>query len=241
MIIGLDVGGTHTDVVLIGEGCILKEAKVPTDPANLFDCVCRGLDEVTREAPREAISRVVLSTTLTTNAIVENKIAPTGMIVSSGPGIDPEVFRTHGYYYAVSGSINHRGREIQAIDSLEIEAVASRLRAESIQQVGIVGKFSARNPKHELQIKKILGEDFDYVVMGHQLSGNLSFPRRIATAYLHAAVYPMYKRFFSAVRESLEQRGLNVPIYVLKADGGTMGLETSLDSPGQTKIGRAHV
>ncbi|MHC1741646.1 MAG: hydantoinase/oxoprolinase family protein [Syntrophobacteraceae bacterium] len=234
MIIGLDVGGTHTDVVLIGDGCILHEVKVPTDPANLFDCVCRGLDEVTRKAPPGSIRRVVLSTTLTTNAIIENKIAPTGMIVSSGPGIDPEAFRTRGYFYSVSGSINHRGREIQAIDPLEIEAVASRLRSEGIRQVGIVGKFSARNPKHELQIKKILGDDFDYVVMGHPLSGNLSFPRRIATAYLHAAVYPMYKGFFNAVRESLEQRGLNVPIYVLKADGGTMSLEASLEAPGQT-------
>lgn len=234
MIIGLDVGGTHTDVVLIGEGCILHEVKVPTDPANLFDCVFRGLDEVTRKTPPESIRRVVLSTTLTTNAIVEDKIAETGMIVSSGPGIDPEAFRTHRHYYAVSGSINHRGREFQPIDDLEIEAIASKLRSEGIRQVGIVGKFSSRNPKHELQIKNILGDDFDYLVTGHQLSGNLSFPRRIATAYLHAAVYPMHKRFFEAVRESLEQRGLKVPIYVLKADGGTMSLDASLDSPGQT-------
>lgn len=234
MIIGLDVGGTHTDVVLIGEGCILHQVKVPTDRANLFDCVCRGLDEVTQKATLKSISRVVLSTTLTTNAIVENKIAEAGMIVSSGPGIDPEAFRTHGHYYAVSGSINHRGREIQPIDDLEIEAIGSKLRSEGIRQVGIVGKFSARNPRHEIQIKKILGDDFEYIVMGHQLSGNLSFPRRIATAYLHASVYPMHKRFFEAVRESLQNRGLDVPIYVLKADGGTMSLDASLDSPGQT-------
>lgn len=234
MIIGLDVGGTHTDVVLIGEGCILRQAKVVTDPANLFECVCRGLDEVIGKAPPERVRRMVLSTTLTTNAIVEHKISDVGMIVTSGPGIDPELFRTHRHFYAISGSINHRGREIQPVNDLEVEAVGSRLRSEGIRQVGVVGKFSARNPKHEAQIKRLLGESFEYIVMGHELSGNLSFPRRIATAYLHAAVYPLHKRFFEAVRESIRKRGLNAPINVLKADGGTMSLDASLKSPGQT-------
>ncbi len=234
MIIGLDVGGTHTDVVLIGKDCILRQAKVPTNPSNLFDCVWAGLDEVTRDIPPESIRRAVLSTTLTTNAIIEGKMAETAMIVSAGPGIDPELLRTCKHYYTVSGSINHRGREIQPIDALEIEAVASRLRAEGIEHVGVVGKFSVRNPKHEIQIGEILGSDFTNVLYGHRLSGNLSFPRRIATTYLNAGVYPIYRRFFEAVKDSLQKKGLDIPIYILKADGGTMSLEASLLSPGQT-------
>jgi N-methylhydantoinase A len=234
MILGLDVGGTHTDVVLVGKDCIVRQAKVQTDQSNLFDSVWRGLEEATRDIDLRDISRLVLSTTLTTNAIVEGKLSRTAMIVSSGPGIDPESFRTDDHYYSVSGSIDHRGREIQPIDAGEIESIAARLRAEGITQAGVVGKFSPRNPKHELQIREILGESFDYVVMGHRISGNLSFPRRIATAYLNAAVYPIHKRFFDAIRDSLEKRGLRIPIYVLKADGGTMGLDASLDSPGET-------
>jgi N-methylhydantoinase A/oxoprolinase/acetone carboxylase beta subunit len=236
MIIGLDVGGTHTDVVLIGEGCIQRRIKVPTDPANLFDSVWTGLDEVTRGIAPERLRRVVLSTTLTTNSIVERKFVEPGMIVSSGPGMDVESFRTGRFYFGISGSVNHRGREIRTIDPMEVEAIASRLRAEGVRQVGVVGKFSARNPVHELQIREILGDDFEYVVLGHRLSGNLNFPRRIATTFLNAAVYPMHKRFFEAVRDSLMERGLNIPIYVLKADGGTMSLEASLDHPGQTML-----
>ncbi len=234
MIIGLDVGGTHTDAVLIGEGCILHQVKVPTDRDHLFDSVWRGLDVLMEKASPDNIRRVVLSTTLTTNSIVENKVARAGMIVSSGPGMDPEAFRTHPDYYVVSGSINHRGREIEPINELEVEAIGSKLRAEGIEHVGIVGKFSTRNPKHELQIREILGDRFQTLMMGHQLSGNLSFPRRIATAYLHAAVSPMHQRFFDAVRESLERKGLRAPITLLKADGGTMSLEASLASPAQT-------
>lgn len=236
MIIGLDVGGTHTDVVLIGEGCIQRQIKVATDPANLFDSVWTALDEVTRGIAPERLRRVVLSTTLTTNSIVERKFVEPGMIVSSGPGMDVESFRTGRFYFGISGSINHRGREMRTIDSMEVEAIASRLRVEGVRQVGVVGKFSARNPIHELQIREILGDDFENVVLGHRLSGNLNFPRRIATTFLNAAVYPMHKRFFEAVRDSLMQKGLNIPIYVLKADGGTMTLEASFDHPGQTML-----
>ncbi len=236
MIIGLDVGGTHTDVVLIGEGCIQRQIKVPTDPSNLFDSVWTGLDEVTRDINPERLQRIVLSTTLTTNLLVERKFTEPGMIVSSGPGMDAESFRTGPFYFTVSGSINHRGSEIQSLDRLEIEAVASKLRAEGIRQVGVVGKFSARNPVHETQIREILGDDFDYVIMGHRLSGSLNFPRRIATAYLNAAIYPVHKRFYEAVRDSLRHKGLDIPIHVLKADGGTMSLESSLNNPGQTML-----
>ncbi len=234
MIIGLDVGGTHTDVVLIGEEGILRQTKVPTDHSNLLSCVQAGLEAVTSDVPPERLSRAVLSTTLTTNAIVEGKTIETGMIVSGGPGVDPESYRTGRHYYSVSGSIDHRGREIQPVNASEIQTIASRLKADGIRHVGVVSKFSVRNPKHELRIREILGDSFANVTLGHSLSGNLNFPRRIATAYLNAAVYDTHKKFFQAVRESLQKKGLNIPIYVLKADGGTMSLEASLRSPGQT-------
>ena len=234
MIIGLDVGGTNTDVVLIDNDRILRQTKVPTDHSNLFESVWTGLDEITRDIPAESISRAVLSTTLTTNAIVEKKLADTGMIVCSGPGMDPELFRTNDRYFCVSGSIDHRGREIQPIDPKEIRAIVSQWRTEGLKLVGIVGKFSVRNPKQELEIQKLLGDDFDFIALGHRLSGNLSFPRRIATAYLNASVYPVHRRFFEAVRSSLDKKGLRIPIFILKADGGTMSLESSMNYPGQT-------
>lgn len=234
MIIGLDVGGTHTDAVLLGKDCILRQIKVPTDHSRLFECVRTALEEVTRDIPLESIRRAVLSTTLTTNAIAEGKLVPTGMIVSSGPGIDPECFRIGRSFHIVLGTMDHRGREVLPIQIPEIQAVASRLRHEGIRHVGVVGKFSVRNPAHEMQIRETLGNDFDFVVLGHRISGHLNFPRRIATAYLNAAVYPIHKMFFQAVQNSLKERGLIIPIQILKADGGTMSLEASLNSPGQT-------
>ena len=101
MIIGLDVGGTHTDVVLLDEKGLQKEVKVTTDAADLFNSVLTGLTAITADIDPTAIERIVLSTTLTTNAIVQHKVPLVGMIVSSGPGIDPEFYRTNSHYFEI--------------------------------------------------------------------------------------------------------------------------------------------
>ncbi len=234
MIIGLDVGGTHTDVVLVTDQGIEKEVKVITDHADLFSTVLTGLEKITDGIDHTIINRVVLSTTLTTNAIVQNKIAPVGMIVAGGPGINPEHYRTNSHYYCVAGSIDHRGRETEPVNIAEIEKIRDQFKKDGILYAGVVSKFSVRNPQHELQIKEILGESVDKIFMGHRISGKLNFPRRIATAFINAAVYPIHKEFFEAVKGSLTQKGFTMPIHILKADGGTMNFDSSLDFPGQT-------
>ncbi|SPF49925.1 Hydantoinase/oxoprolinase [Syntrophobacter sp. SbD1] len=234
MIIGLDVGGTHTDAVLIGGGRILRHAKVATDTCNLFDCVWTGLDIVTAGVPPSAIRRAVLSTTLTTNAIAEGKLAKTGVVVSAGPGIDPANFRIGGHYYCVAGSIDHRGREIEPLLEREIEEIAEKFLAEDVRHAAVISKFSVRNPKHEHKMAEILARSCETVVMGHHVSANLDFPRRIATAWLNAAVHPIHRQFFEAVRDSLKRKGFDIPMFVLKADGGTMSFEASIDLPGHT-------
>ncbi|MCP4370690.1 MAG: hydantoinase/oxoprolinase family protein, partial [Deltaproteobacteria bacterium] len=106
MIIGLDVGGTHTDVVLLDRSGLIKEIKVATDPLDLFNSVLTGLIKITEGIEPEKIHRIVLSTTLTTNAIVQKQFPKVGMIVSSGPGLNPELYRTDRHYFAVSGSVD---------------------------------------------------------------------------------------------------------------------------------------
>ena len=234
MIIGLDVGGTHTDAVLLDAGGLRKDIKVLTDPSDLFHCVLSALEAITENLDPAKIQRIVLSTTLTTNAIVQNNLPPVAMIVSSGPGIDPEFFRTGTHYFAVAGSIDHRGREIEPINPAEINDIASHIKKDGIRQVGVVGKFSVRNPAHEIEISGILQPHFKKIFMGHRVSGDLNFARRIATTFLNAAVYPLHKQFYLAVKKSLTARGLRLPLRLLKADGGNMRLESSINYPAQT-------
>ncbi len=235
MIIGLDVGGTHTDVVLLSKKGLEKKVKVPTDTSNLFQSVLSGIDEVTQGVETGGIVRIVLSTTLTTNAVVTENVEEAGMIVAAGPGINPEFFRTCDQYYTVKGAIDHRGREIEAVDEAEIATIAETFQKSGIKYVGVVGKFSTRNPAQEQKIVKLLERyGFDKIFAGHRVSGNLNFSRRIATTYLNASVYHIHKQFFEAVIKSLEEKGLDIPIHILKADGGTMNFDSSINYPGQT-------
>jgi N-methylhydantoinase A len=236
MIIGLDVGGTHTDAVLLSSKGIEKKVKVPTDPNNLFKSVLSGFSKLLDGVDPGAVKRVVISTTLTTNAIVNQKMGPIGMIVSAGPGIDPKYFSTGDHYHCVSGSINHRGREKAPVNKMEIEDIGKKLKKAGVEYVGVVSKFSVRNPSHEMLIKRILNKHFKKIFLGHHVSGNLNFPRRIATTLLNAAVFDLHKTFFEAVKKSLFEKGLTIPIHILKADGGTMALESSMDFPGQTVL-----
>ena len=234
MIIGLDVGGTHTDVVLLGQKGLVRQIKVATNPADLFATVLSGLEKITEGIDPEHIRRAVLSTTLATNRIVQNRIPEVGMIVSAGPGIDPELFRTGPHFYKVAGAIDHRGREVSPIDEDQILKVAHRLKENGIRYVGVVSKFSVRNADHEVAIGNLLGDDFEKVFLGHRISGTLNFPRRIATTFLNASVYPIHKEFFEAVVNSLSKKGLRMPIRILKPDGGNMRFDASIDHPAQT-------
>lgn len=234
MIIGIDVGGTHTDAVLLSSSEIKKQVKVTTDSQDLFQTILNGFNQLLEGTDPKKVQRVVISTTLTTNAIVQQTMSPVGMVVSAGPGIDPEVFRTGEQYYCVTGSINHRGREKAPVNEMEIEDIAKQMQKAGIEYVGVVSKFCVRNPSHEILIKRILNRYFKRVFLGHHVSGNLNFPRRIATTHLNTAVFSIHKSFFEAVKQTLEEKGLTVPIQILKADGGTMSLKASMAFPGQT-------
>jgi N-methylhydantoinase A/oxoprolinase/acetone carboxylase beta subunit len=234
MLIGLDVGGTHTDAVLLDKTGLRRNVKVTTNSLDLFNTVLSGLNLLLEGIDPLTITRIVLSTTLTTNAVIQQRTEPVGIIVSSGPGIDPMLFKRGEYYFPVSGSIDHRGRERSPVNPHEIVTISETLKAKGVKHVGVIGKFSPRNPFHELMIREILSKDFDKVFLGHHVSGNLNFPRRIATVLLNTSVYSIHRSFFNAVKQSLEKKGLTAPIQILKADGGTMSLEASMDFPGQT-------
>ena len=236
MIIGIDVGGTHTDAVLLSRNGIEKKVKVSTESEDLFNTILSGFQKLLNDVDPDDIKRVVISTTLTTNAIVQQNMNPVGMIVSAGPGIDPKVFKTGEHYYCVTGSINHRGSQKARVNEMEIKDIAKKMAKSGIEYVGVVSKFSVRNPSHEILIKRVLNRYFKKIFLGHHVSGNLNFPRRIATTHLNAAVFSLHKSFFEAVKLSLEEKGLKVPIQILKADGGTMSLEASMAFPGQTVL-----
>jgi len=242
MILGIDIGGTHTDAVCIKGKSIVSTAKALTgdDLVQSILEVARGLDIGYSE-----IDRVVLSTTLSTNAIIERKYAPTGMIVSAGPGIDPRQYFLTEDFHLVDGAIDHRGREYIPISPDKVVQTAKELKDKGISGVGVVSKFSVRNPVHETGIHALIKKDFKNISLGHTMSGSLNFHRRLNTTYFNTAVTPVQVHFVESVRQALQELGIVCPLLFLKADGGTysssaadrLPVETILSGPAASMMG----
>ncbi len=231
MIVGIDVGGTHTDAVLLESLHVRKTAKAVTNQDNLLESLVAVTEEVVRGEDLREIERIVLSTTMSTNAIVQGKTARVGMILAGGPGLPPEMLAIGQDTHCVSGYVNHRGIRVAGTEPREVGRIADLFESRMIEHVGIVGKFSTRNPALETEIGDMLDGRFIHLSFGHRMSGNLNFPRRIATAYLNAAIWETYKAFVTSVMDYAEHMRVAAPLYILKADGGTTSISQSLEYP----------
>ncbi len=183
MLVGLDVGGTHTDAVLIKDGRVFKKTKVRTNSQDLVATGLNILETLLKDQDLRQVQRIVISTTLSTNAIVEGKTPPVGIIVTSGPGINPENYKIGDFYYTAKGVMDHRGREIVKIDQEEISEICSEIKEKGINHLAVVGKFSPRNPEHEKTIQAIAVSFFPFFPTGQKISGPLIFPRPLTPAY----------------------------------------------------------
>lgn len=231
MRIGIDVGGTHTDAVILEKGTVVASAKVATNHHDLLVSVRSALEGILEGVNPAQVTRLNLSTTLSTNAIVEGRTEDVGVLVSSGPGVNPDEYQVGPYYYTVGGSIDHRGKEIVAPDGADVRSLVQSCCETGLKVYAVVGKFSTRNPEHESLLAKELAACADFVSQGHRLSGQLNFPRRIATAYYNSAVWRVYNAFADAVESVVREFGILAPVHILKADGGTMPLAVSRELP----------
>ncbi|MCD6486722.1 MAG: hydantoinase/oxoprolinase family protein [Syntrophobacterales bacterium] len=231
MIVGIDVGGTHTDAVLLDRFEIKKTAKVITNRENLIKSLMEVTEEIFEGEDPGKLEKVVLSTTISTNAIVQSKTDRVGMILAAGPGLSSEMLRINEDTRFISGYVNHRGIRVAGTDRKEVTGIGDIFEKEGIDHVGIVGKFSTRNPRLETEIGDIIDGRFRHMSFGHRMSGNLNFPRRIATTYLNAAIWNTYNIFVKNIMEYVGHTNTTAPIYILKADGGTSGISQSAEYP----------
>lgn len=233
MILGIDVGGTHTDAVLVENLQMIKKAKVLTNQNNIMASLLEAAEKLIPDNA-DQIERIVLSTTISTNAIVQNKTNRVAMVLFCGPGLSAATLDLGEDIFLAQGYMNHRGMVVKNLSSREIEHISEDISAKKIRQIGIVGKFSSRNPQMELDAAELLQNSSRNISLGHSLSGQLNFPRRIATTYLNAAIHDIYHRFANDVQKFITRLGVSIPVYILKADGGTILMDKSLDCPVQT-------
>lgn len=228
MLLGIDVGGTFTDAVVISQQDVAAQAKVPTNHDDVLLSVLQALDKVLTAVDVSRLSRVVISSTIVTNALTEDKVDPVFLAVMTGPGMNVQgKFPVEPYY--VSGYVDHRGKVTAQIDWSKHRDLLNRKGCGSC---AVSGKFSVREPQNEYQLKQELKKcGYQKIFLGSELSGELNFIRRTNSAYFAAAVYKVFDKFCQKVKLALSQRHITAPVHILKADGGTLPLEAALNQP----------
>ncbi len=237
MLIGIDVGGTYTDGVAVNEeGEILAVAKYPTLRDNLLESLTGCLDQVMSGLSPLQVKRVSVSTTLLTNAVLQDKLEKTALLVIPGPGLDPTVLPFGVRPNVVAGAIDFRGRELAPVQPAQVKSLLMELIEAGHSGVAVAGKFAQRNNSHELKVESYALEHYPglRVELSHRLCGSLNFPRRANTTYLTASSRTLFRHFLDQLEAGIRTRGITAPLYVLKADGGTLPLAAAARTPVET-------
>ena len=234
MLLGLDVGGTFTDVVIIDGHRVVATAKRRTTKDNLMNGIGEALDAVLEDCDTSNIEQVTLSTTVVTNTIVEGKEQPVDLYVVTGPGRNvDDIFPVSPIY--LQGYTDHRGIVVEHTPADAVRGIANMVQARSGTDLAAVSaKFGVRNPQEELSITEELKNTYHVISNGSLLSGSLNFPRRTISAYFNSAVTPVFTVFKKNVEDALSARNIVAPLHILKADGGSLPIEHMVSRPVET-------
>ena len=225
MLLGIDVGGTFTDAVILEQGEIAAQAKRATTHDDVLRCVLAALDAVLKPELAAKLERVVISSTIVTNALTEGRLDEVFLAVIAGPGMNIAGHLPVTPCY-LQGYVDHRGKITAQLDLLKL------LKQRGKGVAAVSGKFSVRNPQLEYQAEHELKKcGYKKIFLGSGLSGELNFVRRTNSAYFAAQVYELFAHFCERIREALNERGIHAPVHILKADGGTLPLAVALEQP----------
>ncbi len=230
MIIGIDVGGTHADGVLLNGEKVIAKKKVHVDHSRLGDSVILLLQSLVPEN-KEELERIHLSSTLCTNAIITDSLDDVGMFIQAGPGMNPDFLQCGDNIVFLNGAIDHRGIILKDPDLDLVDTAVQDMQDKGIQSIGVVTKFSHRNKEHEQAAHNYLAPAFPHTSLGHRISGLPNFPRRVYSTWLNAALRTPFSRFKEAIEEGLQELNIDCPCHILKADGGTFPFHTACDLP----------
>jgi N-methylhydantoinase A/oxoprolinase/acetone carboxylase beta subunit len=243
--IGLDTGGTYTDAVALDAGQrVLASAKALTTHWDLSLGLGAGLRAVLAALPpgtdRGQISLVSVSTTLATNAVVENRFSSVCTILV---GFDERMVERSGLRRAGGGVIVHvpggheaTGDEAAPLDEAAVDAAVSEFGAQ-VEAFAVAAMFSVRNPAHERRVRELIrARCAKPVTCSFELSSQLDAPKRALTAALNARLTPQIHHLLDALAGVLTREGISAPVMIVKGDGSLIKAEVALEYPVETVL-----
>lgn len=243
--LGIDVGGTNTDAVLIDENLqVVSEIKNPTS-ADIYNGIVGAVRKILEISgvERSEISMAMLGTTQCTNAIVERKnLAPIGILRIGAPatlGIPPMADWTDDIraiaqdVALIRGGSEYDGKELTAFDEEAAKKFFGRLKGK-VHSVAISCVFSTVRNEHELRAaalcREIMGEDV-HISISSEI-GSMGLIERENATILNAALYQVAERFTNGFAKSLKEEGVtNAAIYLSQNDGTLMTMEYARKYP----------
>ncbi len=239
--LGIDTGGTFTDAVLIDASKkVVAAAKSLTTRFDLSVGIGASIDRLPA-ALLEQVQLVSLSTTLTTNSVVEGKGSPVCVLLI---GYDAPQIKASGLnellgqeaIVSLAGGHDAGGFAVAPLDE-EGARAAILHHAPRVSAFAISATFGVRNPEHELRLRELV-ESLCHkpVTCGHELASSLGAPRRAMTVALNARMISHVKDLIDAVRITLEQRHIDAPLMIVKGDGSLINVESALQRPVSTVL-----
>ena len=250
--LGIDAGGTYTDAVIydLEKNATLFKSKSLTTKWDFTIGINKALKKLDLKKLLQ-VELVSLSTTLATNAIVENEGQKVGMILMPPYGLDIAKNISHHPKSVIKGQLEITGKQIIPIDPDEIRRQASQMvENHSVTAFAVSGYAGSINPAHEIQVKDIIHEHTGmFVTCGHELSDSLNFQTRAVTAMLNARIIPRLTGLLFDLEKAMAALGIHAPIVVVKGDGTLMSstmakqrpVETILSGPAASVAGARHL
>lgn len=250
--IGIDTGGTYTDAVLYDfeTKTILHSAKSLTTKENLALGIGGALDGLPAELLKKA-EIVSLSTTLATNACVEEK-GGRGKLVFIG-GDEDVILRTGQSYglpdnneiFFLDGEVDYRGQVTKEPD-WDAFIEDSKKWISDADAVAIVQQLGVRNSSTEQKAKELISSVYGLnTICGYELFSDLNYIKRGASTLLNARLIPVIEGFLEAIKISLRERDIHAPVVIVRSDGSLMSetfttirpVETLLCGPAASVMG----
>ena len=253
MRIGIDIGGTFTDIVIFDPRTgQLNSLKVSSTPQKLEEGVITGLKEIFMRLKLRAdeVTQLVHGTTVATNAILEGKWAKTALITTEGfrdvleigrqnrPELynffteRPKPIVSRDLRFEIPERLDHQGRVIKPLDEQRIGQIAAELACQGVESIAVVFLFSYLNPTHERRIKEILSAHLKIpVLLSCEVLPEFREYERTSTTVMSAALVPVVSKYLQKLDEATQQLRLKREWRIMQSNAGIVGSKIAQVNP----------
>ena len=239
--LGIDTGGTYTDAVLVDDHQVVvaKNKSLTTS----YDLTI-GIGNAISNLPQDllgSVNLVALSTTLSTNSVVEGRGAPVGILL---PGYNEQQVKKSGLDEILERdliTLLHGGHTATGEQAVELDLALAKEKIlehnDRVSAFAVSSMFGTRNASHEIALRELVIELTDKpVACGHELASSLGAPRRALTAALNARMILYIQNLIHSVKQILQDKQITAPLMIVKGDGSLVNAQTALHQPVATVL-----